>query len=34
MIKLISKRRRLISYLKKKDLKKYEEIIKQLNLRK
>ena len=34
MIKLISKRRRLILYLKKKDLKKYEEIIKQLNLRK
>ena len=34
MIKLISRRRRLISYLKKKDFKKYEEIIKKLNLRK
>ena len=34
MIKLISKRRRLISYLKKKNLKRYEEIIKKLNLRK
>ena len=34
MIKLISRRRRLIGYLKKKDLKKYEEIIKKLNLRK
>ena len=34
MIKLISRRRRLIAYLKKKDFKKYEEIIKKLNLRK
>ena len=34
MIKLISRRRRLILYLKNKDLKKYEEIIKKLNLRK
>ena len=34
MIKLISRRRRLILYLKKKDLKRYEEIIKKLNLRK
>ena len=34
MIKLISRRRRLIEYLKKKDFKKYEEIIKKLNLRK
>ena len=34
MIKLISKRRRLISYLKRKNIKKYEEIIKKLNLRK
>ena len=34
MIKLISKRRRLILYLKKKNFKKYEEIIKKLNLRK
>ena len=34
MIKLISRRRRLILYLKKKNLKRYEEIIKKLNLRK
>ena len=34
MIKLISRRRRLILYLKKNDLKMYEEIIKKLNLRK
>ena len=34
MIKLISRRRRLTAYLKKKDFKKYEEIIKKLNLRK
>ena len=34
MIKLISKRRRLILYLKNKDYKRYEEIIKKLNLRK
>ena len=34
MIKLISRRRRLILYLKKNDLKRYEEIIKKLNLRK
>ena len=34
MIKLISRRRRLIAYLKKKDFKKYDEIIKKLNLRK
>ena len=34
MIKLISRRKRLILYLKKKDFKKYEEIIKKLNLRK
>ena len=33
MIKLISRRRRLTAYLKKKDFKKYEEIIKKLNLR-
>ena len=31
MIKLISRRRRLILYLKKNDLKWYEEIIKKLN---
>ena len=34
MIKLISRRRRLTLYLKKKNFKKYEEIIKKLNLRK
>ena len=34
MIKLISRRRRLLGYLKKSDLKRYEEIIKKLNLRK
>ena len=34
MIKLIGRRKKLISYLKKKDFKKYEEIIKKLNLRK
>ena len=34
MIKLISRRRRLILYLKKNNLKRYEEIIKKLNLRK
>ena len=34
MIKLISKRRKLILYLKNKDYKRYEEIIKKLNLRK
>ena len=34
MIKLISRRRRLLGYLKKRNLKRYEEIIKKLNLRK
>ena len=34
MIKLISRRRRLLGYLKKRDLKRYEEIIQKLNLRK
>ena len=34
MIKLISRRRRLLGYLKKRDLKRYEEIIKKLNVRK
>ena len=34
MIKLISRRRRLLGYIKKRDLKRYEEIIKKLNLRK
>ena len=34
MVKLISRRKNLLSYLKKENLKKYEEIIKKLNLRK
>jgi len=34
MLKLISKRKKLLSYLKKKNIKKYKEIIKNLNLRK
>ena len=34
MIKLISKRKKLLTYLKRKNLKKYEEILKKLNLRK
>ena len=34
MLKLISKRKNLLSYLKKKNLKKYKEIITKLNLRK
>jgi small subunit ribosomal protein S15 len=34
MIKLISRRRKLIKYLKEKNFKKYEEIIQKLNLRK
>ena len=34
MLKLISKRKNLLSYLKKKNIKKYKEIITNLNLRK
>ncbi|MFC1514640.1 30S ribosomal protein S15 [Candidatus Omnitrophota bacterium] len=34
LLSLVGKRRRLITYLKKKDPKKYEQIIKDLNLRK
>ena len=34
IVKLISRRKNLLSYLKKENLKKYEEIIKKLNLRK
>ncbi len=34
MLKLISKRKNLLSYLKKKNLKKYKEIIKKINLKK
>lgn len=31
---LVGRRRRLLDYLKKKDLKKYEEVLEKLNLRK
>lgn len=34
LLKLVSQRRRLLNYLKKRDAKKYEEIIKKLKLRK
>lgn len=34
LLVMIGKRRRLLSYLKKQDLKKYEETINKLNLRK
>ena len=34
LLKLVGRRRRLLSYLKKKDAKKYEEILEKLNLRK
>ena len=34
LLMMIGKRRRLLAYLKKTDLKKYEEILKKLNLRK
>ncbi|MBN2121027.1 MAG: 30S ribosomal protein S15 [Candidatus Omnitrophica bacterium] len=34
LLSLVGKRRRLLNYLKKKDSKKYEQIIKELNLRK
>lgn len=34
MLKLISKRRKLLLYLKKQNIKKYEEVVKSLNLRK
>ena len=34
LLMMIGKRRRLLSYLKKHDLKKYEETINKLNLRK
>lgn len=33
LLKLISKRRRLLDYLKKKDLTKYRELIKSLGIR-
>lgn len=34
LLKLVGMRRRLLNYLKKKDIKKYEEVITKLNLRK
>jgi small subunit ribosomal protein S15 len=34
LLSLVGRRRRLLSYLKKKDVKKYEEILEKLNLRK
>jgi small subunit ribosomal protein S15 len=34
LLGLVGKRRRLLSYLKKKDVKKYEEVLGKLNLRK
>lgn len=34
LIKLVGKRRRLLDYIKNKDIERYREIIKSLNLRK
>jgi small subunit ribosomal protein S15 len=34
LLKLVGKRRRLLDYLKKKDITRYRSIIKELNLRK
>jgi small subunit ribosomal protein S15 len=34
LLTLVGRRRRLLSYLKKKDIKKYEEVLEKLNLRK
>ncbi len=34
LLSLVGKRRRLLDYLKKKDIERYREIIKSLNLRK
>ncbi len=34
LLKLVGQRRRLLNYLKRKDLEKYREILKKLNLRK
>jgi small subunit ribosomal protein S15 len=34
LLKLVGQRRRLLSYLKKKDLAHYREVLKKLNLRK
>jgi small subunit ribosomal protein S15 len=34
LLSLVGRRRRLLNYLKKKDIKKYEEVLEKLNLRK
>ena len=34
LVKLVGKRRSLLDYLKKKDINKYRELIKELNIRK
>ncbi len=34
LLSLVGRRRRLLNYLKKKDVKKYEEVLEKLNLRK
>ena len=34
LIRMVNKRRKLLDYLKKKDLKKYSSLLKELNLRK
>ncbi|THB70690.1 MAG: 30S ribosomal protein S15 [Desulfovibrio sp.] len=34
LLKLVGQRRKLLNYLKKKDIQRYREIIKRLNLRK
>ena len=34
LLKLVGRRRRLLNYLKKKDIKKYEKILEKLSLRK
>ncbi len=34
LLKMVGKRRRLLAYLKKKDINRYREIVKELNLRK
>ena len=34
LLKMVSQRRRLLDYLKKREVKKYEDIIKKLNIRK
>ena len=34
LLSLVGRRRRLLSYIKKKDVKKYEDILDKLNLRK